>query len=269
MLALERKNRILEKLQEDGRVVVSQLSRLYGVSEETIRRDLEKLEAEGFAVKSYGGAVINEENSADFPFRIRKKKNVARKRTIARIAADLVQDGERIMLDASSTATFIARALKDRKRLTVITNSVEILAELADMDGWTVISTGGVLEEGYLALLGAGAEHTFSNFWADKAFFSCKALDSDLGIMDSRETFAHVKQVMTAASRESILAVDHTKFDRKAFARITGIRNLTTIITDEKPSGEWQKIFSQNNIRCLYPDHAKRSELTGTHGNKC
>lgn len=253
MLALERKNRILAKLQEEGRVVVSQLSRQYGVSEETIRRDLEKLEAEGFATKSYGGAVLNEDSGTDAPFGVRKKKNVSEKRIIARLAAALVQDGERIMLDASSTATFIARALKDRKRLTVITNSVEILAELADMSGWTVISTGGVMEEGYLALLGPGAEETFGNFWADKAFFSCKALDAQLGIMDARETFAHVKQVMTASARESILAIDHTKFDRKAFSRITEIQRLTTVVTDVEPSMEWLRFFREKQIRCLYP----------------
>ena len=163
------------------------------------------------------------------------------------------------MLDASSTATYIARALKGKKRLTVITNSVEILAELADTSGWTVISTGGVLEEGYLALLGPGAETAFGNFWADKAFFSCKALDKTQGIMDARETFAHVKQVMTASARESILAVDQTKFDRKAFARITGIRNLTTVITDEEPSGDWQRIFSQKDIRCMYPEKSRET----------
>ena len=76
--------------------------------------------------------------------------------------------------------------------------------------------------------------------------------------MDARETFAHVKQVMTASARESILAVDQTKFDRKAFARITGIRNLTTVITDEEPSGDWQRIFSQKDIRCMYPEKSGR-----------
>ena len=268
MLALERKNRILEKLQEEGRVVVSQLSGQFGVSEETIRRDLEKLETEGFATKSYGGAVLREDGAADAPFGIRKKKNVAQKRAIARLASQLVQDGDRIMLDASSTATYIARALKGKKRLTVITNSVEILAELADTSGWTVISTGGVLEEGYLALLGPGAETAFGNFWADKAFFSCKALDKTQGIMDARETFAHVKQVMTASARESILAVDQTKFDRKAFARITGIRNLTTVITDEEPSRDWQRIFRQKDIRCMYPEAALKAAVPEIHGNK-
>ena len=151
MLALERRNLILEKLQEDKKVVVSLLSRQFGVSEETIRRDLEKLEADGFAIKSYGGAVLNENSNVDMPFGIRKNKNVSAKQKIAELAAKLVDDDDQIMLDASTTAVFIARALKQKSRLTVVTNSIEVLLELADMSGWNVISTGGKLKEGYLA----------------------------------------------------------------------------------------------------------------------
>ena len=93
MLALERRNLILEKLQADKRVVVSELSQLYNVSEETIRRDLDKLEKEGLAIKSYGGAVINEDISIDLPFNVRKNQNVSGKQRMAEIAASLVNDG--------------------------------------------------------------------------------------------------------------------------------------------------------------------------------
>ena len=136
MLALERRNLILEKLQTERRVVVSELSQLYEVSEETIRRDLDKLEKEGLATKSYGGAVINENVSIDLPFNIRKNQNVGGKQKMAEIVAEMVQDGDHIFLDASTTAVFIAKALKDKERLTVITNSMEILIELSDVSGW-------------------------------------------------------------------------------------------------------------------------------------
>ena len=102
MLALERRNLILEKLQADKRVVVSELSQLYNVSEETIRRDLDKLEKEGLAIKSYGGAVIKEDISIDLPFNVRKNQNVSGKQRMAEIAASLVNDGDHIFLDASS-----------------------------------------------------------------------------------------------------------------------------------------------------------------------
>ena len=174
MLALERRNLILEKLQDEKRVVVSELSQLYNVSEETIRRDLEKLEQEGFATKSYGGAVLNENVGIDMPLNIRSKKNVAAKQKMAEIVASLIHDGDHIMLDASSTDLFIAKAIKNKQRLTVITNSVEIMIELSEMPGWNIISTGGNLKEGYLALVGTKAEETISAYYADKAFVSCK-----------------------------------------------------------------------------------------------
>ena len=133
MLALERRNIILEKLQEEKRVVVGELSAFFKVSEETIRRDLDKLEKEGIATKSYGGAVLNESNSIDMPFNVRKKENVVGKQKIAELIAAQIHDGDHIILDASTTAVFIAKALKEKSNLTVITNSIEIIIELSDV----------------------------------------------------------------------------------------------------------------------------------------
>ena len=144
MLAIERRNDILERLQAEKRVVVSELSVIYQVSEETIRRDLEKLENDGLVIKSYGGAVLNEHSIFDLPFNIRKNQKIVEKEKIARLIAGMVRDGEALMLDASSTDVYIAKALKEMKKLTVITNSVEIIVELFDMPEWNVISTGGI-----------------------------------------------------------------------------------------------------------------------------
>ena len=167
MLALERRNLILEKLQTEKRVVVSELSQLYEVSEETIRRDLDKLEKEGLATKSYGGAVIKEDVSIDLPFNIRKNQNVGGKQKMAELAASLVKEGDHIFLDASTTAVFVAKALKEKERLTVITNSMEILLELSDVSGWNIISTGGVMKEGYLAFLGSRTEEAIRSYIVD------------------------------------------------------------------------------------------------------
>ena len=108
MLAIERRNAILEKLQAERRVVVSELSVLFDVSEETIRRDLEKLETEGLVIKSYGGAVLNENSNLDLPFNVRKNRNVLGKQKIAELVADIIRDGDHIFLDSSSTAVAIA-----------------------------------------------------------------------------------------------------------------------------------------------------------------
>ena len=169
MLAIERRKEILMKLQSERRVVVSELSQLYDVSEETIRRDLEKLVNDGVAIKSYGGAVINENSNLDIPFNIRKNRNVVGKQRIAAQIAELVKDGDSIMLDASSTAVYIAKALKEKKDLTVITNSIEIIIELLDMSEWNVFSTGGLTREGSFALVGPQTDKMLKAFHVDKA----------------------------------------------------------------------------------------------------
>ena len=166
MLAIERRNEILEKLQTDRRVVVSELSQIYEVSEETIRRDLDKLVNDGYAIKSYGGAVINENMNIDLPFNIRKNRNVIGKQRIAELVAKIVQDGDSIMLDASSTAVYIAKGLKDKKNLTLITNSMEIVIELLDMSDWRVLSTGGVSREGSFALVGTQTNRMLQSYRA-------------------------------------------------------------------------------------------------------
>lgn len=253
MLALERRNLILEKLQDEKRVVVSELSQMYGVSEETIRRDLDKLEKEGLAIKSYGGAVINEDVSIDLPFNVRKNQNVVGKQKMAEIVASLVHDGEHLLLDASTTAVFVAKALKEKERLTVITNSMEILLELADVSGWNIISTGGMMKEGYLAFLGSRTEEVIRSYFADNVIFSCKALDEKLGVMESQEAFGTAKKAMLDSGRKKILVVDNTKFDQTAFSVAGKLRDIDIIVTDEKPSDKWLQLFEEVGVECRYP----------------
>ena len=112
MLAIERKNEILSILQKEQRVLVAELSTRYHVTEETIRRDLEKLEKEGFVKKTYGGAVLNKNSTIDMPLKIREKTNRKEKQKIAQTVASLIEDGESIMLDSSSTSLMIAQELK-------------------------------------------------------------------------------------------------------------------------------------------------------------
>ena len=254
MLALERRNQILEKLQAEKRVVVSELSQLYNVSEETIRRDLDKLEKEGLAKKSYGGAVINEDVSIDLPFNIRKNQNVGGKQKMAELVAGMIDDGEHIFLDASSTAVFVAKALKTKERLTVITNSMEILLELSDVSGWNIISTGGRMKEGYLAFLGSRTEEAIRSYYADKVIISCKALDHEWGIMESQEAFGSTKRCMMASGRKKILVIDSRKFDRTAFSVAGNLRDVNVVVTDTKPSEKWLEHFSELDIECVYPD---------------
>ncbi|HJC58442.1 MAG TPA: DeoR/GlpR family DNA-binding transcription regulator [Candidatus Eisenbergiella intestinipullorum] len=254
MLAAERRNLILEKLQEEKKVIVSELSQEFRVSEETIRRDLERLDKDGLAVKGYGGAVLKESTSLDMPFNVRKKNNPSGKQKIAKLVEGLIENGDHIILDPSTTAVFIAKALKRRQRLTVITNSIEVLLELSDTRDWNIISSGGSLREGYLALVGPRAIDGLSAYNVEKAVISCKGLDLEKGVTDGSELFSQAKQTMLRAARQRILAVDHTKFDKAAFSRICDVNDIHIVVTDEKPSARWLERFERSGIVCLYPE---------------
>lgn len=258
MLAIERRNDILEKLQSEKRVVVSELSQHYGVSEETIRRDLEKMEKDGLVIKSYGGAVLNEHSIFDLPFNIRKNQMIVEKQKIAAEIDELVRDGEAIMLDASSTAVYIARGLRKKEKLTVITNSVEIIIELFDVPEWNVISTGGVSRERSFGLVGPRTNQMVSYYHVDKAFISCKGLTMEEGLTDSDEQDADSKRAMLRAAKERILVIDSSKFGKAAFTRITGLEDIHKVVTDKKPSPQWMKEFDRLGIECIYPERKNK-----------
>ncbi len=251
MLAEERRKKIMERLRSDNKVVVNELSALFNVSGETIRRDLDRLCRDGAVIKSYGGAVLSD--GVDLPFQTRKRRNINEKRQIAALAETLIPDGGRIILDASTSAVFIAKELKRKKNLTVLTNSVEIMLELADMPGWEVISCGGQLRSGYLALTGSRAVEFFRSFNADAVVFSCKGIDIWRGVTDGLDDFAQIKKAMIASSRLKILAADSSKFGNAAFAHIADVNELNTVVTNAPPDENWRLFFDERGVNCLWP----------------
>lgn len=254
MLAIERRNAILEKLQAERRVVVSELSILFDVSEETIRRDLEKLENEGYAIKSYGGAVLNENANLDLPFNIRKNKNVIGKQKIAELLSNIIHDGDYIFLDASSTAVAIAKAIKHKKDITIITNSLEIAIELLEVPDCKVISTGGEIVSTAFGSVGHVTDKTIRSYYVDKAIVSSKGFELNKGFTDSDERHANNKRSMLESAKMKILAIDSSKFDRVAFAKIGDLCDVTMIVTDEKPAEEWLQKMEEYQVECIYPE---------------
>lgn len=252
MLAAERRNLILEKVHENKKVIVSELSKEFDVSEETIRRDLDKLEEDGHVIKSYGGAVINEKGSIDLPFNVRWKSNTQGKQKIAELISQEIEDGDHIILDASTTAVFIAKNIKQKRHLTVVTNSIEILLELSDVSGWDIIATGGLLKAGSMSLLGKKAADSISSYYVDKAFLSCKGIDLDKGITDGNDETGGVKQNMLSAADKVYLAVDSSKFGKTALSQICGLSDVDVVVTDQKPAEPWLEAFQKIGIRCLY-----------------
>jgi len=250
MLAIERRNQILITLETEKRVLVHELAKEYAVTEETIRRDLEKLEKEGLLKKTYGGAVQADNISVDLPYLMRVETNKAQKIIIAEKILKLVNTKENIMLDASSTCVHIARKLKKLDKLTIITNSVEILMECSNADNINAISTGGLLRGASLSLTGSSVTQAISQLTADKAIISCKGLDFEKGIMESHLEEAEIKKSMAANARELILAVDSSKFNRLSFAKMLELKRVDLVVSDHIPA-DWVKFFEENNINYL------------------
>lgn len=253
MLAIERKNEILRKLRAEKRVLVSELAAYYNVTEETIRRDLDKLEKDGYATKTYGGAIWGNSTKTDLSYTIRNKTNVEAKNEIARLIRDLIEDGDHLMLDDSSTSLYCARHLKEKKALTVITNSVELVVELAGVEGWTIISTGGRLKPDSLALIGNQPQEMLRQYHVDKVILSGKGIDANAGITDSSEYHAQTKQAMIRSAKQRILVMDGTKFDKVSFVEIAPLSEIDVIVTNEKPEEKWISYFEEHNVRLIYP----------------
>lgn len=252
MLAIERRNAILAKLATDGKVIVSDLSTEFNVTEETIRRDLEKLDKEGLAKKTYGGAIVLDSHGADLPFNVRKRVNATLKENIAQKIADLIRDGDSIILDSSTTAISVTKYIKNRENLTLITNSVEILLELSDKSGWKILSTGGKLKNGSLALVGSSAEQMIRDYHVHIAVCSSKGIDMNMGISDSNEEDATMKKAIFSSADRKILAIDSTKFNRRSFVKVFSVSDVDTVVTDEKPSDEWIEFFEKNQVELIY-----------------
>ena len=253
MLAEERRLRVEERLRSEGRVSVSELSRAFNVSEETIRRDLERLEKDGIARRAYGGALLNEDEHTETPYDTRKRSSVTEKELIAALTAGLIRDGEYIMLDESSTSFFVASQLKRLSDLTVITNSMEVVDCLGSAPGFTVMCTGGVKRPSAPSFAGHQAESMVRSYHVDKAILSCDSLDIEAGYTDRHEDTALIKRAMMASARQVILAADHTKLDRVAFANIGLLKELDCFVTDARPDKRWLEALDKYGVRLITP----------------
>lgn len=252
MLAVERKNLIYTKLCEQGRVLVNDLAAEFGVSDETIRRDLDKLEQEGLAEKFYGGAIKVENTFFDLPFHVRQNSNTAEKKRIAELCVPLIHDGDYIALDSSTTALEVIKAAKNVKNLTVITPSVEVMIEFSQKADWNIVSTGGTLRTGSLSLVGGIAEKTLSEFNVDLCICSCKGLDLNKGCTESSEAEATMKIALMNSAKRNILVVDSAKVGKVSFAKVCDISDFDIIVTDKKPSLEWIDALESADCELLY-----------------
>ncbi len=243
-----RHEQILSWLEQHGQVQVRDLVEEFGVSEMTIRRDLEQLAAEGRLLRTYGGARPLGPSIRELPYAAKAVERTEEKERIARRAADLVSDGDLILLDAGSTTAALARCLRGRRNLTVVTVDLKIALELCDEPGIRVMVTGGVAQpEGY-NLYGPFAEQMLRGLTVDLAFLGASAIDSEHGLTTPNLDKVQLKQAMLRAARRSVVLVDAAKVGLRANYQIAPLQAISHIITDTGLPVELARVIRKEGV---------------------
>jgi DeoR family transcriptional regulator of aga operon/DeoR family fructose operon transcriptional repressor len=233
----DRRQRILDLVQERREVAVAELSQRFGVSEVTIRADLGSLARRGLVVRTHGGGVVPDYAPLELTFATREVSNVELKRRIGQAAAQLVAAGESVVLDASTTALQVARALRERSGLrdvTVITNGVHTALELLDCPGFSTILTGGQVRATAVSLTGALAADLLGKIHAGIGFFGARGLTVEQGLTDVNMQEVEMKAAMASRCARVVAVVDHTKLGQVGLATFAELSSVGLVITNEE-----------------------------------
>lgn len=232
LMAEERRTQILQIVRSAGRAKVNELSQLFSASAVTIRHDLNELHQRGLVVRSHGGAMLPDTILREPPVLERLKEHSDEKQRIGARAAALINDGETIILDSGTTTLEIARHLKKKQGLHVITNGVNIAAELLDARDVQTFIIGGTVRGESASISGRFSEEMFDQFSADKLFLSGAGCDLEFGVSGANLEETMVNRAMLRISREIILVADASKFSKRSMTRIAPFSEIDTVISD-------------------------------------
>lgn len=230
---------ILDRINQVGRASVTELSQQFGVSEVTIRADLQALTERNLIVRTHGGAIAAPRGPNELSLATRRQQQVAEKSRIGVAAAAMVADGDAIFLDSSSTALAIAQNLKHCRDLTVITNGLTIAQELIDAHGVTVVLIGGTLRRETASLVGGDGVERLRRFNIRKGFFGAHGISPAEGLTDVSLTEAEIKRSVIAMCRQVIAVLDATKWGRVGLASFARLDQLHRVVSDHNAPADW------------------------------
>jgi len=236
--------RVLELLETRDAVSVTELAHGFAVSEVTVRNDLAILARQGLVARIRGGARALQRGQSEVAFDVRLRVQEQEKRAVARAAAAMVDDGEAIALDSSTTAFYIALELGEKKELVVVTNGLRVASALADAPGVSVIVPGGVLRLAAMSLVGDFASGVLRTTSIGKGFFGARGVSLDRGLMDLNPDEVRIKREMADVCERVIGVFDHTKWSRTALLSFVPTQRIAAIVTDAGAPAdlieEWQ-----------------------------
>jgi DeoR family transcriptional regulator of aga operon/DeoR family fructose operon transcriptional repressor len=235
-------------IEEQQRASVIELSRRLSVSEVTIRKDLAALEEEGTVLRTHGGAITIGRSRSELAFEVRARLHKTEKALIGAEAARLVDDGDSVALDASSTALQIARHLKARRELTVVTNGIRVAMELAGLPSITVLMPGGAVRWEATSLVGKWGTAFLRQLNIQKAFVGAVGFTVEEGLTDVNAEEAEMKRAMVVTARDVIGVFDHTKWDRVAMATFCPTDRLRLVISDDRAPADYVKTVRNRGV---------------------
>lgn len=248
---VDRRDKIIHKIQSEGSVRVDELSEEFDVSTVTIRNDLDFFEEKGLIHRTYGGALLRNNVYNDPSLEEKQKINVDEKRRIGEYAASLIKDGESIILDSGTTTREIALRLKDKKGLTLMTNAINIAVELAGVSDLNLMLTGGVLRDKSYSLVGPEAERTMQNYYFDKLLLGVDGMDFEHGLTTPNPLEAQLNRLMVDRANKVILVTDSSKFGRHSFSYICDLDPVEMVITDTNIEPDFEERLAKRDIEVV------------------
>lgn len=230
-----RRSAILQMLKQDSNVSVAELSKRFGVSEVTIRKDLNLLKERNLLVRTRGGAIRQGVGVQEDEMNIRFKSltHFREKQAIGRAAAGLIEDGDTILLDSGTTTFQVAANLHKFKKLTILTNAINVAREVLSYKRFNVILLGGNIRNSSESVVGALAESNLKMFYCDKLFLGVDSFNIETGLSTPSVEEANINQIMISRSRKTIAVFDSSKVNKRALAFIANVDKIDTVVTDD------------------------------------
>ena len=249
--SLERQNQILQLVIQNQRISVTEVCAIFEISEATARRDLETLSGQGKVQRVHGGAITLTEAPPESPILLREGEQANEKIRIGQAAATLVRDGETVFLGSGTTVLEVARALRTRPSLTVITNSLPVVNILAGLENLNVICLGGILRDSELSFIGHITERALAEVRADKVFIGTRAISLEHGLTHEFLPETMTDRAILKAGQEIIVVADHTKVGRAAASLLAPIESIHTLVTDKAAPQDFLDIVQERGLRVI------------------
>jgi DeoR/GlpR family transcriptional regulator of sugar metabolism len=256
----ERMQEVLRMLETRDAVRVTELSKAFAVSEVTVRSDLSQLARQGLVARVRGGVRALERGQSELGFDFRLRLEVERKQAIAKAAAAMVDEGEAVALDSSTTAYYLALELRTKKELVVVTNGLLIAAALADAPGISVLVTGGMLRLHAMSLVGDLGADALRATRISKGFLGARGLSLDAGLMDLNPDEVRIKREMAGVCERVIGIADGTKWHRSALLPFVAADQVQAIVTDTSAPAEQVEAWESRGVEIVRVDPLERAQ---------